>query len=110
MAVAYRRMYWPWQDMSEIVGVLRSKGPWFDRNGGKDHIFVITADPGRSLSPPLYGWQGWHEAWVLKCMSGRLRSHIFHCVLSPAGRCQFRHDETKDSIFIHHFGMLDRVS
>lgn len=41
------RMYWPWQDMNEVVAELKKQGPWWDRKQGADHIFVVTADPGK---------------------------------------------------------------
>ncbi len=40
-------MYWGWLDMNEIVAELQRIGPYWDRKGGADHIFTVTADPGR---------------------------------------------------------------
>lgn len=40
------RMYWPWQKMEYVISVLQKKGPYWDRKGGADHIFVITGDRG----------------------------------------------------------------
>lgn len=37
-------VFWPHalNPIQEIVAEIRRQGPWFDRNSGADHIFVIT--------------------------------------------------------------------
>eukprot|EP00195_Chlamydomonas_chlamydogama_P016049 CAMPEP_0202890418 /NCGR_PEP_ID=MMETSP1392-20130828/826_1 /ASSEMBLY_ACC=CAM_ASM_000868 /TAXON_ID=225041 /ORGANISM="Chlamydomonas chlamydogama, Strain SAG 11-48b" /LENGTH=419 /DNA_ID=CAMNT_0049573979 /DNA_START=39 /DNA_END=1298 /DNA_ORIENTATION=+ len=48
-------MYWPWQDIEAIVRDMQKIGPYWDRKRGRDHIFVVTADPGRCQFPQVVG-------------------------------------------------------
>jgi hypothetical protein len=41
------RMYWHNPGIRNVIRDLQRMGPYWDRHGGADHIFVITADPGR---------------------------------------------------------------
>ena len=46
-------MYWHSStiDVNALVADLRQQGPYWDRHEGADHIFVITAAPGRCAFP-----------------------------------------------------------
>lgn len=47
----HARMYWGWVSMDEVVAEVKKLGPHWDKKGGADHIFVVTADPGRCQYP-----------------------------------------------------------
>jgi len=49
-------MYFPRQDLHAIIKELQSQGPYWDRKRGADHIFVVTADPGRCEYPHPVTW------------------------------------------------------
>ena len=44
-------LYWGWIDLNEVVAELQKLGPYWDRHQGADHIFTVTADPGRCQYP-----------------------------------------------------------
>ena len=48
-------MYWEWLDIDKVVKEVRRQGPWYDRHGGKDHILIVSADPGRCQYPQRAG-------------------------------------------------------
>ena len=46
-------LYWGWMDIGMVVTELKRLGPYWERKGGADHIFVVSADPGRCQ---VRGW------------------------------------------------------